>query len=73
MKSGEYTGEWCPVCRSGNIAGFGITPESARGAMRPVECGDCGAGWNELLKVVGYDEDSLSPPYLVVREGVHRE
>lgn len=44
----------CPVCRSDNVVGESIGIEG-RDAVQEVRCSDCGACWNDVYSLQGYD------------------
>ena len=55
--SEEYTrdgGAFCPACGSDEIEGSEVNVEGD-GAWQPVSCQSCGASWNGLYRLTGYD------------------
>lgn len=44
----------CPACRSENISAGDCNHEAP--ATQEVECKDCGATWNDIYKLVGYED-----------------
>lgn len=54
----QYVGKGgcvCPVCQSEDISGEHIEVD-AGGAWQEINCGNCGATWNDVYKLVGYSE-----------------
>ena len=49
----ELGGTYCPYCGSGDIEGGEMDFE---GQCRRVKCNDCNKLWNEIFKLLGYEE-----------------
>lgn len=48
----ERQGCSCPACGSENVS---ANEWDGEGACQEVECEDCGATWNDVYKMVGFD------------------
>ena len=54
----EECGSLCPACGSSNLSGNSVQVESGV-AWQGVECDDCKASWNDVFKLIGYEELSM--------------
>jgi transposase-like protein len=58
MSEGEYLmhgGAHCPNCDSENIEGHGIKDFDADWCSAGVTCKSCGATWDDIFTLSGYD------------------
>lgn len=58
MTNEEYVkagGCRCPFCGGTSLYG-GFTEVDEGGAWQPVFCEDCGKEWNDIYKLLGYEE-----------------
>lgn len=55
-----YDQSCCPLCKSDNIEAKEIEIPEFASTFQPVVCRDCGASWNDVYVLVGYD--NLVPP-----------
>lgn len=46
----------CPFCGSEDVEGDFVETDSSE-AWQPVTCNNCGKGWNDLYKLVGFEEE----------------
>ncbi len=59
MTPEEYTdthGSQCPWCRSGGIEGVRGIEAEADEAWQRIRCRDCGQEWDDIYKLIGYEE-----------------
>lgn len=50
----DIGGQQCPVCHSHEISGESVEVDVVT-AWQPVSCTDCGAEWNDLYGMTGYE------------------
>lgn len=48
-------GAYCPACRTTQITGGTIDIDGTE-AFQEVSCNNCGASWNDLYRLVGFDD-----------------
>lgn len=50
----DVGGQQCPLCRSHEITGDSLEVDTLT-SWQPVSCSDCGAEWNDLFGMTGYE------------------
>lgn len=53
----EYAAAWgtrCPHCDGNDLSGEQFTVEEGK-AWQPIKCHGCGASWNDLYTLTGYE------------------
>ena len=50
----EHGGQRCPVCGSDKVSSGNVEIDGSQGYAN-VDCGNCGATWTDIFKLVGID------------------
>jgi hypothetical protein len=51
----KMEGQFCPVCGSDELTGGSFNTDSGY-VTQKVGCGNCGAEWTDLAKLIGYQD-----------------